>query len=326
MAGVPARRVCRRRRRPDRSGRARVLVRTVRSVLGFVRGRRRGRRQPDRARRHGLRPAAGDDPGVLRDHVGLHPLLRGPARDRRRSERTRGRAVVGDPDHLHGRAGRVAAGGSLADRSAVASQMLRPCRSLRGRRVRIPVRRGRRRPPQRARVRRRDRGAGDRGSGRRRRGRRADRDRDRAQGLPRDSLPHRGRRRVLRGSVPRGPHRSMAPRRDPRPDRRHGRDPRHERVSVGDRAGAARVRRARRVPDHVLHRADGHGRGQGRSRAHPARPGTCDPGPAADAAGVEGEDRSAKAGDPAHLHRQGARVVDMRQRTRGRLPADRSSR
>ena len=39
--------------------------------------------------------------------------------------------------------------------------------------------------------------------------------------------------------MPRGPCRSMAPRRDPRPHRRHGRDPRHERVPVGDRAGAA---------------------------------------------------------------------------------------
>ena len=86
--------------------------------------------------------------------LGLHSLLRGPARERSRSEGARGCAVVGDHDHLHGRAGGVAAGGPLADRSAVASQVPRPCRSVRGRRVWVPVRRGRRGTRQRARVRR----------------------------------------------------------------------------------------------------------------------------------------------------------------------------
>ena len=70
-----------------------------------------------------------------------------------------------------------------------------------------------------------------------------------------------------RRALPGRPRRPLAAGRDRRPHRRHGRDPRDERVPVGDRGGGAVGHRLGRVPHHLLHRDRRHGRGQARGRA-----------------------------------------------------------
>ena len=129
------------------------------------------------------------------------------------------------------------------------------------------------------------------GRGRRRRAGRAGDHRAGAHRLPRHPLPHGRRRRGVRRALPGGARGALAAQGHPRALRRHGRDPRDERVPLGHRADPARVARGRRVPDHLLQRPDRHGRGQGRGRALHRRARAGHPGEPAPASRAAGADR-----------------------------------
>ena len=140
-------------------------------------------------------------------------------------------------------------------------------------------------------------------------------------GLPGDPLPHRRHDRALVGPPAPTAHAGhVAAAGHPRPRRRHGRDPRDERVPVGDRGDPAPVERRRRVLDHVLQRPARDGRGQGRGRARAGARGARDPGPAAPDARAARPHRADQARDPADVHaaRRGAsRTCDRSRCTRG---------
>ena len=296
-----------RRRRPGRPRRARLLVRALRPVLGVLRGRAGGRSARDPARRHGLRAAAGDDARVRRDRAAVHAELRAaprPGGGGARPPRTRSPASSGSSARAsRARRCRPCASGSRPRGARAASTMRARRRSARS--------------PTRART---------------HGGLHLFEDEyvcevlDPATGEPvpagatgelvttalsRTGFPvirYRTGDMIERTqrAVPGGPSRHVAAAGDPRPGRRHGRDPRDERVPVGDRGDPAPLGRRRRVLDHVLQRPARDGRGQGRGRARARARRARHPGAAAPDARAARPDRAGQAGDPADLQRQGA--------------------
>ena len=127
------------RRRGRRGpGRADLLVRPARAVLGRQGGPRGGRRDGDRARRDGLDPAPADDRRGGRDRDLVHADLRAAAaRGGRRAAAGVG-ARLGRAGALHRRAGRVAARGAGAHRGGLRRALHRPRRADRGRPLRLP--------------------------------------------------------------------------------------------------------------------------------------------------------------------------------------------
>ena len=261
------------RRATGTPGGAGVLVRPPRAVLGGPGRPGRARRDVGGARRHDL-DAATSDHGRPRGPSGhVHAQLRVAPDRGRRGAGTRGGARPDRAGDLHRRARGLPARRAGADRGRLRRPLPRPRGLDRGRTVRLSVSRGRRPPRLRGRLRvrdprRRPAPGGARGTRRARAERAAP---HRLSGAP---VPHGRRGRKRRRALSGRPHRSLAARRHRGSHGRHGRDSRHERSPVGHRGGGAGRERCRRVPHHVLLRAERHGRDQagGRAPARPRRP------------------------------------------------------